>query len=1084
MIPRQEKEVSFKSTTKIVTKTFASNQSICPMSRKPVKKSTTRNFLADIKKLGFKDLETLLRLLNSEVKGQQDDNKFLLENLIKLLAKWNEGSKLGDQLSNAFIGNLWNSTEHPPTTSLDTRYRYRDADGGCNNIRLPNLGRANTAYARSVKPVILQNIALPDPGVIFDSLMAREETLEPHPNKISSMLFYLATIIIHDLFRTDHKDFNISKTSSYLDLAPLYGSNQEEQNTIRTFKDGKLKPDCFSEKRVLGFPPGVGVMLIMFNRFHNYVVIQLAAINENNRFNRPAETDSEDAHRKFDNELFQTGRLITCGLYINCILKDYVRTILNLNRTDSKWNLDPRSEEGKSLFTKQVPEGVGNQVSAEFNLIYRWHSTISERDEKWIQDLYAQMFRGKTPDQVTLDELLRTLGKFEADLPSDPLQRQFSDLTRNPDGLFSDDDLVSILEASVCDIAGAFGANKVPKILRSVEILGIIQSRVWNMASLNEFRQANGLIKHTSFEDINPDPVVAEKLRTFYDHPDHVELFVGLMTEKAKPSMAPGSGLCVNFTTSYTILSDAVALVRGDRFYTVDYTAKSLTNWGFTEVQYDTSIDEGCVMRKLILRSFPHHFKGNSIYAHFPFVIPDENLKIQKSLGRADLYSWDKPIRILELNTLSYGAAQKILSDKANWKYSFLANQPGQICDLEFCLSKDAQTDSSTGHSHKHNPLSINWQPEVNDFFGRTTASLLKTYSHKVTGTNMYQVDVVREVSNLVNTYFAASIFGLPIKNEQFPDELYTAHELYQIFSVLYLSIVHSHDVNRNFELSEASRRLTCQLGEKVSENIKTMTPSGIIGRLKARIHGKTAAGLSSYGKYLIIRMLEAKLPTKDIVWNQILPTAAFVAVHGSQVFCQALDFYLGDGVQYLPDLHSCARANTPEADDKLMRYFLEGARLSATMRLHRIYLPVSENSGNFVLHDGAGSLVVPIGQTVSIDLGKACRDPNAFHDPDVVSLTRPLESYLPLGLGSSPCAGQRDLNTVAMTSMFKAIFALKGLRRAQGSGPNGNWLRGTESQGELKKVVLSTGESTFMTPEQNTFCPFPTTMKIQWDQE
>lgn len=45
---------------------------------------------------------------------------------------------------------------------------------------------------------------------------------------------------------------------------------------MRTFKEGKIKPDCFSEKRLLGFPPGVGVLLIMYNRFHNYVVSNLA----------------------------------------------------------------------------------------------------------------------------------------------------------------------------------------------------------------------------------------------------------------------------------------------------------------------------------------------------------------------------------------------------------------------------------------------------------------------------------------------------------------------------------------------------------------------------------------------------------------------------------------------------------------------------------------------------------------------------------------------------------------------------------------------------------------------------------------
>ena len=133
-------------------------------------------------------------------------------------------------------------------------------------------------YARSVRPRKMQP-PRPDPGVIFDAVLARKEFVS-HPNKISSVLFYLASVIIHDCFHTSHKDYAISETSSYLDLAPLYGSTEEEQNAIRTMKDGKLKPDCFSDSRILGFPPGVGVILIMFNRFHNDVVDNLAKIDE------------------------------------------------------------------------------------------------------------------------------------------------------------------------------------------------------------------------------------------------------------------------------------------------------------------------------------------------------------------------------------------------------------------------------------------------------------------------------------------------------------------------------------------------------------------------------------------------------------------------------------------------------------------------------------------------------------------------------------------------------------------------------------------------------------------------------------
>lgn len=42
----------------------------------------------------------------------------------------------------------------------------------------------------------MQPAALPEPEALFDSLLARKDFRE-HPNKISSVLFYLASIIIH-----------------------------------------------------------------------------------------------------------------------------------------------------------------------------------------------------------------------------------------------------------------------------------------------------------------------------------------------------------------------------------------------------------------------------------------------------------------------------------------------------------------------------------------------------------------------------------------------------------------------------------------------------------------------------------------------------------------------------------------------------------------------------------------------------------------------------------------------------------------------------------------------------------------------
>ncbi|KAL3462199.1 hypothetical protein BJX64DRAFT_288532 [Aspergillus heterothallicus] len=63
---------------------------------------------------------------------------------------------------------------------------------------------------------------------------------------------------------------NIHRTSSYLDLAILYGDNQEEQNLMRTVEVGMIKKDCFLEPQLHALSAGSSVVLVMLNRFHNH----------------------------------------------------------------------------------------------------------------------------------------------------------------------------------------------------------------------------------------------------------------------------------------------------------------------------------------------------------------------------------------------------------------------------------------------------------------------------------------------------------------------------------------------------------------------------------------------------------------------------------------------------------------------------------------------------------------------------------------------------------------------------------------------------------------------------------------------
>lgn len=758
---RERVEEAFQSVAGVI------NASTAPLPTQTgdgsyIASSKPTGLLDDLVHLQPSDIRTVIDQAKSTLTGDpMNDKTNQMERLLKLASEFPANSKAGSVLNNKLIQQLYDDLQHPPVAQLGDEHRYRAADGSFNNIAAPQIGAANSHYARSVRPQTTQTADLPDPADLFDNLMVRDQ-FKPHPAKLSSMLFYLASIIIHDLFRTDRWDNTKTKTSSYLDLAPLYGCDQTEQDAMRTFRDGKIKPDCFSNRRILGFPPGVGAMLIMFNRFHNYVVEQLASINEDLRFVKPKEDADKTAYTKYDNDLFQTARLINCGLYVNIILKDYVRTILNLNRTNSDWDLDPRT----ATLTGPTANGTpGNQVSAEFNLVYRWHACVSEKDDKWTQEEYARLFPGQDPSQVSMNQFLTGLGMWENGLSSDPQKRSFANLQRSVDGSLDDDALVKILADGTEDVAGAFGSRNVPAILKAVEILGIKQARSWNLATLNEFRAFFNLEKHKSFESINSDTQIAGALKHFYDHPDLVELYPGLVVEEAKylTGFEVGSGLSTDYTISRAVLSDAVALIRGDRFYTVDYTPNSLTNWGFHEVSSDVTVDHGHVFYKLFLRAFPNHFQPNSIYAHYPFVTPEENHVILSKLEQVDRYDFSRPAPIQQPTPItSYAACKSTLEDQQNFKVTwgkaikFLMHNSGKEFGADFMLSGDMPVNANSRRVMGAALYHDKWEVEVKSFYENITLQLLREKSYKVSGTN--QVDIIRDVGNLAQVHFSAEV--------------------------------------------------------------------------------------------------------------------------------------------------------------------------------------------------------------------------------------------------------------------------------------------------------------------------------------
>ncbi|KAF2152176.1 heme peroxidase [Myriangium duriaei CBS 260.36] len=1036
----------------------------------PTPEVTIRRIIHDVRSQFGRvpeDLGTIKSLASTLLtKGVSDDRKYALEKTIQWACSFDKDSPASAILTDAMLANLWDNLKHPPLSYMGNDHRYRMADGSNNNILYPDLGKAGSNYARSVVPQRSLG-PLPDPGDVFDQLFARRGVAKEHPTKFSSLAISLATIITHDIFRTDDRDPNKVATSSYLDLSPLYGCNEDAQKTVRTYKDGFLKPDTFAEPRVLSQPPGVGALLISFGRFHNYVVSQLAEINEGGRFSlQPSgathRLSAEAAAAKRDNDLFQTGRLITCGLYINIILHDYVRVILNLNRTDTTWTLDPRSDAFNPFDSQGIPKGIGNQVSMEFNLIYRWHATVSNKNEAWTNDVFAKIFPGLDPATMTQQDLQTGFARWGRSVDQDPAKWEFGPLKRNAEGGFDDAALVTVLADTIEDVAGAFGARNVPVVLRSIEILGINQGRNWGTASLNEVRKFFKLKPHASFPEINPDPEIAASLEALYGHPDNVELYPGLVCEDTKPPAVPGSGLCAGLTVAKAILSDAVALVRGDRYYTVDNSPTNLTSFGFDEIASDGRVGFGTTIHKLLHRAYPGWFRSNSVYALFPLTIPPENRVILQDRGLEADYDYDRPQFVPPPTAVStWKGVVDMLADQQNLKIT----PPSHVHDL---IKHDRKLSGYKPSTSEQKAICIRalYDPaegldEILDYYDTVTNELIRIKSIKMRDHN--QIDAVRDVGNTSHAIVIAHLFRIPLKEQGgsfTPTKLYEA--LINVHRYLFLDI----DNTKSLEIKDAAKKAVASLAYEVARSCKSVKHghNKLLASMFTR-PGKDIC-LPQYGTQLVARLFDAGLSLDEVIWL-IVSIVTEAGPTQSQAIAKLLDFYLStEQASAWAAIQALSHSDSVDSLNKLRKYVLEGLRLTSPSAG---VLRTVVNS-DFTFDDGSEHRLRPeAGSILFADFASAGRDPNAFPEPLMINVDRPDEKYTHFGHGVHACLG-RDITELSLAVQLRAFARLPNLRRVAGPA------------GMLKATHVNGAFSVYMNEYWSSWTPFPSGMKLYYD--
>lgn len=145
---------------------------------------------------------------------------------------------------------------------------------------------------------------------------------------------------------------------------------------------------------------------------------------------------------------------ITCGLYINIILNDFVSTLVDIPELSTAWLLDPSVGGATESLAAEWTPAPGNQVSCEFSLISQCHMLMSDRDDKWMQGFMKKNLPDIDPATASLEDFQRGLLGYLSELEADPGKRRCGDLTRGSDGTFDNTALLKVLTESTEDCAG------------------------------------------------------------------------------------------------------------------------------------------------------------------------------------------------------------------------------------------------------------------------------------------------------------------------------------------------------------------------------------------------------------------------------------------------------------------------------------------------------------------------------------------------------------------------------------------------------------------------------------------------------
>ncbi len=195
-----------------------------------------------------------------------------------------------------------------------------------------------------------------------------------------------------------------------------------------------------------------------------------------------------------DNHVFEVTRNILIVMFIKIVVEEYINHI-------SPQGLKLRADPACAWTAKW---NRPNWITAEFSLLYRWHSLVPEQSVWNGVPEYAWKF------QLNNDPLLKA-----------GLARSFEFVAAQP--------------------TAELGLGNSAPFLVPVEVKAVEQGRTNRIASYNDYRALVGLKRAASFRDVTRNETRQRDLALLYASPDVMEFYVGMFAEDRVPnSPLPG----------------------------------------------------------------------------------------------------------------------------------------------------------------------------------------------------------------------------------------------------------------------------------------------------------------------------------------------------------------------------------------------------------------------------------------------------------------------------------------------------------------------------------------------------------------